>query len=103
LTGSHRQWLTALNELPGIGVALFFNLHNAIMTNINYYPVHRSGCSFKRDSLIDKNRMYINSFALGTEEIELICDFLNIPVTTAYYLLFTIDNAIDYSSFNSLN
>jgi hypothetical protein len=73
------------------------------MTNINYYPEHRSGCSLKRDSLIDPYRMYISSFTRGAEEIQLICGFKGIPGIASQFQLFTIDNEIDYNSFNSLN
>lgn len=73
------------------------------MTNINYYPEHRSGCTLKRDSLIDSNRMYVSSFARGAEEIKLICDFKRMPDLISNFILFTIDHEIDYNSFNSLN
>lgn len=74
------------------------------MTNINYYTVHRSGCSLKRDSLIDPNRLYIDDNIYGIERISLLCDFVGLYFAIwASFEIFTVNNELDYSSFNSLN
>lgn len=73
------------------------------MTNINYYTEHRSGCSLKRDSLIDPNRLYLSTRQLGIEEIKLLCDFKGMPDQILNLFLFTVNNEIDYNSYNSLN
>lgn len=74
------------------------------MTNINYYTVHRSGCSLNRDSLIDPNRLYINANKYGTEEIRLLCDFMGLLFSIwAHFEILTVNDEFDYSSFYSLN
>lgn len=74
------------------------------MTNINYYTVHRSGCSLKRDSLIDPHRLYVDKNAFGIERIQLLCDFTGIYLALyAHFEIFIVNNEFDYSSFYSLN
>jgi len=74
------------------------------MTNINYYTVHRSGCSLKRDSFIDPNRLYINHNAYETQPIILFCHFKGIqePIVTCFEV-FIVNSEIDYSAYHSLN
>lgn len=74
------------------------------MTNINYYTVHRSGCSLKRDSLIDPDRLYIDHNKYGIEQINLLCDFKGLFFSIwAPFEILTVNDEFDYSSFNSLN
>lgn len=73
------------------------------MTNINYYTVHRSGCSLKRDSLLDQNRLYINTEKLEIEDVKLFCEFNKLPEQVLLVCIFVVDNEIDYNSYNSLN
>lgn len=73
------------------------------MTNINYYTVHRSGCSLKRDSFIDPSRLYINENAYGIKPIPLWCDFEGIGEIFTEFDLFIVNDEIDYSAYQSLN
>jgi len=74
------------------------------MTNINYHTTHRSGCSLKRDSLIDPNRLYINNNAYDSKPIMLWCDFKGIRGEIfAFFDVFFVNNEIDYSAYHSLN
>lgn len=73
------------------------------MLFINYYPLDRSGCSLKRDSLINPNRLYASETKFGVEVIELFCGFKSATSITALFQLFVVNHEIDYNSFNSLN
>lgn len=77
---------------------------------INYYPLHRSGCSLRRDAEIDAwrkrdERAYGPIEFFGTETITIYCGFGwdGIKDLAAMFQLFTVEDNIDYNSFNSLN
>lgn len=71
----------------------------------NFYPLHRSGCTLKRDSWIDPNRIYGPVQLFGSETIILFCGFEwdGIKDIPANFQLFTVDAEFDYNSFYSLN
>ena len=74
------------------------------MININYHTVHRSGCSLKRDSLIDPNRLYIDKNKYRTEEIRLLCDFKGLFFSIwAPFEILIVNDEFDYSAYHSLN
>ena len=74
------------------------------MTNKNYYTIHRSGCSLKRDALIDHNRLYVDKNSYDIEHIDLLCDFMGMFFSIwASFEVFVVNAEFDYSAFNSLN
>jgi hypothetical protein len=82
----------------------FQTLQQTIMTNINYHTIHRSGCSLKRDSFIDPNRLYITHNAYETRSILLFCDFKGVQeLIVASFEVLIVNGEIDYSAYHSLN
>ncbi len=81
---------------------------SAAIKRINYYPLHRSGCTLKRDSLVDKARSYDKRIygpsEYSIQDILLICDLKGIaePIEASYQL-FLVNDEIEYNSYYSLN
>lgn len=75
---------------------------------INYYPLHRSGCSLEKDTSIDyyrghHKRIYGPILFINLTKIPLLCDFEGMPEIGSQFQLFRVDNEVDYNSFYSLN
>lgn len=70
---------------------------------INYHPIHRSGCSLKKDAQLGYGHIYGPVDFYGSEVITLYCGFEGIKEIPTSFQLFTVDSDIDYNSFYSLN